>query len=209
MSKCHEIEILLAEYVSGRLDPSQREAVDSHLAACQSCRRELAGIESLFGQIAPSSSGEPIVPEEFFYSTWPALYSRIQAEGLARPEPRRGLAGRLRELLTVRRPGAYGLVNLGLILLVSLGLYLAYIQESRPLALNDQQIEAASLTWNDKEPVLEGYLDKGKILAAVAGLGVSADRDPLDNLGRLLDPGNQRRMYDNLTDSVADLLVSL
>jgi Putative zinc-finger len=46
-SACREIRHLLGVYVVGAIDPSERSVVDAHLAECQSCRDELAGMAGL------------------------------------------------------------------------------------------------------------------------------------------------------------------
>ena len=42
MNHCHDIELELAAYARGELDPAQRERVASHLDGCAGCRAELA-----------------------------------------------------------------------------------------------------------------------------------------------------------------------
>jgi hypothetical protein len=44
---CREIRQLLGVYVVGAIDPAERALVDDHLAQCQSCRDELAGLAGL------------------------------------------------------------------------------------------------------------------------------------------------------------------
>ena len=44
---CREIRQLLGVYVVGAIDPAERAMVDEHLAECQSCRDELAGLAGL------------------------------------------------------------------------------------------------------------------------------------------------------------------
>ena len=41
---CNEIEQQLADYLGGELEASAVEAVDAHLAACETCRREVASL---------------------------------------------------------------------------------------------------------------------------------------------------------------------
>ena len=41
---CREIRPLLGVYVVGAIDPAERSTVDAHLAECQACRDELAGL---------------------------------------------------------------------------------------------------------------------------------------------------------------------
>ena len=44
---CREIRQLLGVYVVGAIDPAERARVEDHLAQCQSCRDELAGLAGL------------------------------------------------------------------------------------------------------------------------------------------------------------------
>ena len=44
---CREIRQLLGVYVVGAIDPAERSVVDEHLASCQGCRDELAGLAAL------------------------------------------------------------------------------------------------------------------------------------------------------------------
>ena len=44
---CRDIRQLLGVYVVGAIDPADRALVDEHLAECQSCRDELAGLAGL------------------------------------------------------------------------------------------------------------------------------------------------------------------
>jgi anti-sigma-K factor RskA len=44
---CRDIRQLLGVYVVGAIDPAERAQVDEHLADCQSCRDELAGLAGL------------------------------------------------------------------------------------------------------------------------------------------------------------------
>ncbi|HUB37895.1 MAG TPA: zf-HC2 domain-containing protein [Streptosporangiaceae bacterium] len=44
---CRDIRQLLGVYVVGAIDPAERALVDEHLAECQSCRDELAGLAGL------------------------------------------------------------------------------------------------------------------------------------------------------------------
>ena len=44
---CRDIRQLLGVYVVGAIDPAERALVDAHLAECQPCRDELAGLAGL------------------------------------------------------------------------------------------------------------------------------------------------------------------
>jgi anti-sigma-K factor RskA len=58
---CRDIRQLLGVYVVGAIDPAERALVDAHLAECQPCRDELAGLAGL-----------------------PAMLSRVPAEDVER-----------------------------------------------------------------------------------------------------------------------------
>jgi predicted anti-sigma-YlaC factor YlaD len=47
LSGCDEIRVALGVYVLGAIDPAERMIVDAHLAYCQECREELAGLAGL------------------------------------------------------------------------------------------------------------------------------------------------------------------
>jgi anti-sigma-K factor RskA len=59
--ECRDMRQLLGVYVVGAIDPAERAMVDEHLAQCQSCRDELAGLAGL-----------------------PAMLSRVPAEDVER-----------------------------------------------------------------------------------------------------------------------------
>jgi anti-sigma factor RsiW len=52
---CAQARISLGVYVLGALEPAERAAVDAHLAGCEACRAELAGIEELPALLASVS----------------------------------------------------------------------------------------------------------------------------------------------------------
>jgi len=45
--ECRDVRHLLGVYVVGAIEPHERSVVDGHLASCQSCRDELAGMAGL------------------------------------------------------------------------------------------------------------------------------------------------------------------
>ncbi len=67
---CREMRHLLGVYVVGAIDPAERSVVDDHLAGCQACRDELAGLAGL-----------------------PAMLSRVPAADVARLSLPPGLPG--------------------------------------------------------------------------------------------------------------------
>lgn len=61
---CREMRQLLGVYVVGAIDPAERALVDEHLARCQSCRDELAGLAGLPAMLGrvPAADVERLSP---------------------------------------------------------------------------------------------------------------------------------------------------
>jgi hypothetical protein len=61
---CREMRQLLGVYVVGAIDPGERALVDEHLAECQSCRDELAGLAGLPAMLSrvPAADVEQLSP---------------------------------------------------------------------------------------------------------------------------------------------------
>lgn len=57
---CGDARICLGGYVLGSIDPAERALVDSHLATCQDCRDELAGLAGLPALLSRVSAEEAI-----------------------------------------------------------------------------------------------------------------------------------------------------
>jgi hypothetical protein len=57
---CEEARISLGVYVLGAIDPAERAMVDAHLASCQECRDELAGLAGLPALLATVSTEEAL-----------------------------------------------------------------------------------------------------------------------------------------------------
>lgn len=57
---CEEARISLGVYVLGAIDPAERAMVDAHLATCQECRDELAGLAGLPALLATVSTDEAL-----------------------------------------------------------------------------------------------------------------------------------------------------
>lgn len=58
--ECPDARISLGVYVLGAIDPAERALVDAHLASCQECRDELAGLAGLPALLARVSKEEAI-----------------------------------------------------------------------------------------------------------------------------------------------------
>lgn len=42
--KCREVRMTLVAYLDGEVAPSERTAIDTHLARCKSCEKDLAAL---------------------------------------------------------------------------------------------------------------------------------------------------------------------
>ena len=88
---CPEARVSLGVYVLGSIDPAERGLVDAHLATCQECRDELAGLAGLPALLAR------LTPDEV---------GRISADDpvhAASGEPPAGLVGTVLDLAAARR----------------------------------------------------------------------------------------------------------
>src|ERR1700691_4346620 len=92
---CPEARISLGVYVLGAIDPAERALVEGHLATCQNCRDELAGLAALPALLARVSTEEAIALA--------AADGPLQ-DGLGEvPEPPRELLGTVLDLTAARR----------------------------------------------------------------------------------------------------------
>ena len=57
--KCKDIELLSVEYLSGRLDPETKKAVEAHLSACPGCHRALEDAKEAWTRLAALPEAEP------------------------------------------------------------------------------------------------------------------------------------------------------
>jgi hypothetical protein len=118
MMSCQEIRELFPEYLGGRLSPEESRDVESHLAACETCRLELAEAKAVWTALGelPDEEPSPVLRGRFYAML--ASEKRLASEnrnleGEAGPS----LAGRLDGWLRSwwpRRPA----VQFGLALLV-------------------------------------------------------------------------------------------
>lgn len=94
--ECPEARISLGVYVLGAIDPAERAQVDAHLATCQECRDELAGLAGLPALLGRISKEEAIALADPEGEAFPL------AE-VAAPEPPRELLATVLDLTAARR----------------------------------------------------------------------------------------------------------
>lgn len=68
-------DILLPDFVRGRLDAQTRAEVEQHLATCQLCRTELRDMQETF--TALENEGRAKVPESYFATVLPRVRQRL------------------------------------------------------------------------------------------------------------------------------------
>ncbi|MFH0843939.1 MAG: zf-HC2 domain-containing protein [Pseudomonadota bacterium] len=77
---CEEIRALLSEYMDDVIDKENRARIESHLSACEGCRKELASLRALVRQMGDL---DPVSPPKDFLAQLhqrlerPPLFSRI------------------------------------------------------------------------------------------------------------------------------------
>jgi anti-sigma factor RsiW len=103
---CSEARISLGVYVLGAIDPAERALVEAHLATCQNCRDELAGLAGLPALLARVSTEEAIALA--------AADGPLPAGLGAVPEPPRELLGTVLDLTAARRRRRWREAGLGL-----------------------------------------------------------------------------------------------
>jgi anti-sigma factor RsiW len=114
MNDTHVVEHLLA-YVNGNLDESARRAVDEHIAACVSCRRERDALKEFWERLGDIPQERPASRLASGFQATLGAY----AEGIRHRDhdamPGRGLRGRIRAFRpTLRVAFAGSLVAAGL-----------------------------------------------------------------------------------------------
>lgn len=84
---CKDVTSRLDDYLEGRLEPSDTDAMRSHLGHCLACRKELKALESLLR--SAENLPRSIEPDR---DLWPDIARRLEADGAARrPASRRWL----------------------------------------------------------------------------------------------------------------------
>ena len=64
--KCETVQKQLEAYIEGELSESRKKAVEAHISACESCRKELAlaqSIPRLVGSLMTPPTPEEIIPD--------------------------------------------------------------------------------------------------------------------------------------------------
>jgi hypothetical protein len=103
---CPEARVSLGVYVLGAIDPAERALVEGHLATCQNCRDELAGLAGLPALLARVSTEEAVAL---------AAADGPLPAGLGEvPEPPRELLGTVLDLTAARRRRRWREAGLGL-----------------------------------------------------------------------------------------------
>jgi Putative zinc-finger len=93
---CPEARIALGVYVLGAIDPAERAQVDAHLATCQECRDELAGLAGLPALLARVTKEEAIALAD-------TDGTPFDLAGVEPPEPPRELLATVLDLTAARR----------------------------------------------------------------------------------------------------------
>jgi hypothetical protein len=93
---CSDARISLGVYVLGAIDPAERTQVDAHLATCQECRDELAGLAGLPALLGRISKEEAIALAD----TGDSPFSLAE---VGPPEPPRELLATVLDLTAARR----------------------------------------------------------------------------------------------------------
>ncbi len=99
---CTEARLSLGVYVLGAIDPVERALVDAHLATCQECRDELAGLAGLPALLARVNPDEisRICPDDTVGST---VGSSVPAAVAVEDRPPGELIGTVLDLAEARR----------------------------------------------------------------------------------------------------------
>jgi predicted anti-sigma-YlaC factor YlaD len=67
---------MISAYVDGELTPDQRRNLESHLASCQDCARELAEVRALKKELEMIKFTEPT--DEELQRYWGSIYNRLE-----------------------------------------------------------------------------------------------------------------------------------
>jgi predicted anti-sigma-YlaC factor YlaD len=73
---CDEFRSMISAYADGELTPDQRERLESHLSACDACKRELAEVRALKKELDMIKFTEPT--DEQLERYWSSVYTRLE-----------------------------------------------------------------------------------------------------------------------------------
>ncbi|MBN1292440.1 MAG: zf-HC2 domain-containing protein [Candidatus Latescibacteria bacterium] len=204
---CRDIEKLLPEYAAQCLDDTKAGLVREHLETCSSCRKELAGITELFEYAKPSVTEDVDAPDGYYDELWPSLYSRIRDEGLDKPSLT--VMHRIREFTQSYRHRAFVYANVALILIASIWLYTSYRgDKGRPGTGYFQKIVESFSPGTKHEPEEKTGITRTQT-AELPIRNLNITDTSVKAIGTLINPEKQEKMYDSLTDYLAEKLITL
>ncbi len=98
--KCDEVQSLMIEYLDDNLDEITRQEMENHLSGCESCRKELAEVKTVFDVISRYSM-EPPDPtlRENFYTMLHAEQEKLKVTNTIKEIP-------LHRLLNMKWPSS-------------------------------------------------------------------------------------------------------
>jgi len=73
---CERFRDLMMARLDGEITPSDQRDLDSHLAACQSCRREFSELGKITDLVQDLRLPKP--SEDAMANYWPSVYARIE-----------------------------------------------------------------------------------------------------------------------------------
>jgi len=204
---CRDIEKLLPEYASKCLDDAKTELVASHLETCAACRKELAEITELFDFAQPAQAAQADAPDGYFGEVWPALYNRIQQEGLNTKKIQ--VFERLTNFVRSYRFRTFQLVNAAVILIVSVWLYSSYRDDKTAPGVGFLRKVVES--FSPETTIDTGDIDSPvrKQTAEILNYDLRISEKNLQKMEKFIHPEKQQQMYDSLTDFLAEKLITL
>jgi len=204
---CRDIEKLLPEYAAKCLDDTKTKVVGSHLQTCAACRKELAEITELFDFAQPVKAEQTEAPDGYFGEVWTALYRRIQQEGLN--TKRMPVFERLTGLVRLYRFRTFQLVNIAVILIVSVWLYSSYRDEKTTPNVSFLRKVVESFSPETKTDKEQKTGTAQRQTAELPAHDLNIPDKSLKAMESLINPEKQGKMYDSLTDFLAEKLITL
>lgn len=204
---CRDIEKLLPEYAAKCLDEAKTEFVGSHLETCAACRKELAEINELFDFAKPVTAVLADAPDGYFGEVWPALYRRIQQEGLNKKKM--SVRERLTNFVRSYRLRTFQLANAAVILIVSVWLYSSYREDKTTPGVSFLRKVVES--FSPETTIETGGIDSPvqKQTAGLLNYDLRISEKSLQMMEKFIHPEKQQQMYDSLTDYLAEKLITL